>query len=234
MHEDGWNNIYQGDTLISPYLEDDFFDIILTNPPFTIKYEFPEVLSKYEMGLGKEKEKLDILFVEKSINILKEGGELYIVLPEGLLTNKTFQYFRDWLMSKCDLLYSISLPEGAFIPMGSSVSKTCILGLRKKSSDENYKAPTHAFVGVAKKIGFESEKKKYIKIGENDLHEFISDFDEVFTDIRTTSNGGEYSWVPTEKITTRRLGTSHLLHLASLENKENILVLSDVFILHSQ
>lgn len=228
MHGDGWNNIYQGDTLISPYLEDDFFDIILTNPPFTIKYEFPEVLSKYEMGLGKEKEELDILFVEKSINILKEGGELYIVLPEGLLTNKTFQYFRDWLMSKCDLLYSISLPEGAFIPMGSSVSKTCILGLRKKSSDENYKAPTHAFVGVAKEIGFESGKKKYIKIGENDLHEFISDFDEVFTDIRTTSNGGEYSWVPTEKITTRRLGASHLLHLASLENKENILVLSDV------
>lgn len=228
MHGDGWNNIYQGDTLISSHLENNFFDIVLTNPPFTIKYEFPEVLSNYEMGIGKEKEELDILFVEKSIKILKPGGELYIVLPEGLLTNKTFQYFRDWLMSKCDLLYSISLPEGAFIPMGSSVSKTCILGVRKKSYDENYKSPTHAFVGVAKEIGFEVGKKKYKKIGENDLKEFMLDFDEVFTEIRTTANGGEYTWIPAKKITTRRLGASHLLHLASLKDKVNSISLSDI------
>lgn len=32
---------------------------------------------------------------------------------------------------KTDLLMSISLPEGAFIPFGGSVSKTCILGVRK-------------------------------------------------------------------------------------------------------
>jgi len=90
MHGDGWNNIYQGDTLRSTNLHDNFYDVILSNPPFTIKYEFPEALSLYEMGLGKESEELDILFVEKCINTLREGGDLYIVLPEGLTNNKQY------------------------------------------------------------------------------------------------------------------------------------------------
>lgn len=228
MHGDGWNNIYQGDTLISNHLKDDYFDLVLANPPFTIKYEFTDTLSKYEMGIGKPKEELDILFVEKSLNVLQEGGDMYIVLPEGLLTNKSYQYFRDWLLEKADLLCSISLPEGAFIPMGSSVSKTCILGLRKKSSDSSYKSPTHAFLGVAKEIGFETGKKSYKKIGENDLNEFLSDYDEVYEEIRTTSNGGEYGWIPNSKVTPRRLGASHLLNLIDVKNFKTTLPLGEV------
>ncbi|WP_313127053.1 N-6 DNA methylase, partial [Proteiniclasticum ruminis] len=104
MHGDGWNNIYQGDTLLSTNLKDSFFDLVITNPPFTIKYDFPDTLSKYELGIGKQKEELDILFVEKSLMLLKPGGDLYIVLPEGLLNNNSYQYFRNWLMEKADLL----------------------------------------------------------------------------------------------------------------------------------
>ena len=88
MHGDGWNNIYQGDTLSSDKLPDNYFDVVLANPPFTIPYSFEDVLQNYELGLDKTAEELDILFVEKSINVLKEGCDLYIVLPEGLLNNK--------------------------------------------------------------------------------------------------------------------------------------------------
>jgi type I restriction enzyme M protein len=42
MHGDGWNHITQGDTLSTNILKDNFFDKILTNPPFTIKYNFPD------------------------------------------------------------------------------------------------------------------------------------------------------------------------------------------------
>ena len=129
MHGDGWNNIYQGDTLSSNKLPENYFDLVLANPPFTIPYSFSDVLQKYELGIDKESEELDILFVEKSIKLLKEGCDLFIVLPEGLLNNKKYAYFREWLLSKADLLLSISLPEGAFIPFGGSVSKTCILGV---------------------------------------------------------------------------------------------------------
>lgn len=89
MHGDGWNNIYQGDTLSSDKLPDNYFDLILANPPFTIPYGFKDVLEKYELGFGKDSEELDILFVEKSIKVLKSGCDLFIVLPEGLLNNKS-------------------------------------------------------------------------------------------------------------------------------------------------
>ncbi|KXT63944.1 N-6 DNA methylase [Streptococcus sp. DD04] len=228
MHGDGWNNIYQGDTLISKNLPNSYFDLVLANPPFTIKYEFPEVLSNFDLGLSKEKEELDILFVEKSLNLLKEGGELYIVLPEGLLTNKSYQYFRDWLLDKADLLCSISLPEGAFIPMGSSVSKTCIIGLRKKSVKEDYVSPAFAFLGVAKNIGFETGKKNYKKIGENDLIEFLNDFDNIYEEIRYTSSGAEYGWIPTSQISSRRLGASHLLNSLDVHNLEETISLTEL------
>ena len=132
MHGDGWNNIYQGDTLSSDKLKDNYFDLILANPPFTIPYKFKDVLSLYELGIGKNSVELDLLFVEKSLKVLKPGKDMYIVLPEGLLNIPYYQNFREWLLGKADIILSISLPEGAFIPFGGSVSKTCILGLRKK------------------------------------------------------------------------------------------------------
>ena len=140
-------------TLSSNKLPENYFDLVLANPPFTIPYSFSDVLQKYELGIDKESEELDILFVEKSIKLLKEGCDLFIVLPEGLLNNKKYAYFREWLLSKADLLLSISLPEGAFIPFGGSVSKTCILGVRKKSSENAYVRPQHVFLGKAIEIG---------------------------------------------------------------------------------
>ena len=64
MHGDGYNNIYQGDSLSSPMLPDNYFNLILTNPPFTIPYTFKDILNNYEMGFNKESQELDILFVE--------------------------------------------------------------------------------------------------------------------------------------------------------------------------
>ncbi|HEP6994192.1 TPA: hypothetical protein VDD28_001857, partial [Streptococcus pyogenes] len=158
----------------------------------------------------------------------KPGGDLYIVLPEGLLTNRSYQYFREWMLEKADIICSISLPEGAFIPMGSSVSKTCILGLRKKSDLPDYVSPTHAFLGIAKEIGYETGKKVYKKKGENDLVEFLNDFDTVYEEIHRTSNGNEYGWISSSKITARRLGASHLLNLLDVQDVETTINIGSV------
>lgn len=168
MHGDGYNNIYQGDSLSNQNLPNNYFNLILTNPPFTIPYTFKDILNKYEMGFNRENQELDILFVEKCIRSLDEkaGGELYIILPEGLLNLPYYQSFREWLLSKCYITLSISLPEGAFIPFGKSVSKTAILGLRKKN--ENNK-PEYIFLGTAKEVGYEVGKSTYKKIDKNDL-----------------------------------------------------------------
>ena len=232
MHGDGWNNIYQGDTLKSEKLKDNFYDIILSNPPFTIKYEFPNTLSRYELGLGKDSEELDILFVEKCVKSLREGGDLYIVLPEGLLNNKQYQYFRDWLVSKTHLLLSISLPEGAFIPFGGSVSKTCILGLRKKYKKEDHNKPKYIFLGNAKEIGFETGKRKYIPTFKNDLDIFLRESHKIFENIKTTDSGGEYGWIKNENISSKRIDASFLLNIIDrnflLGKFKNIVPLSEI------
>ena len=231
MHGDGWSNIYQGDTLSTDALPDNYFDLIITNPPFTIKYNFPSVLSIYEMGLGKEQEELDILFVEKSLKLLKPNHDLFIVLPEGLLNLPTYHYFRLWLLEKADVICSVSLPEGAFIPFGKSVSKTCILGLRKKSN-EGLNPPKYVFIGRACEIGYETGKKIYRPNDKNDLSFFICASKEIFEGIKTSEYHGECGWAKQELITARRIDASFLLNkVAHDELKKtynNAVPLSDV------
>lgn len=228
MHGDGWNNIYQGDTLSSTHLPNNFFDLVLANPPFTIPYTFSDVLSKYDLGLGKSSEELDILFVEKSINVLKPGHDLYIILPEGLLNIKKYAYFREWLFQKTDMVMSISLPEGAFIPFGGSVSKTCILGVRKKGDPQNdYVPPKYVFLGKTAELGYEIGKKKYIPSSKNDLEEMSYSIREVFDGVKSTSNGGECGWILQSDITCNRIDANYLLNKIdryTLKQKFSVLV----------
>lgn len=212
MHGDGWNNIYQGDTLSSNKIPDDYFDVILANPPFTIPYGFKDILQKYELGIGKEAEELDILFVEKSLKALKEGCDFYIVLPEGLLNNKKYMYFREWLLDKADILMSISLPEGAFIPFGGSVSKTCILGMRKKSNNVTYLPPQYVFLGKVKDVGYEVGKKNYRLHSQNDFAEFEYLMEEIFEGLKYTSNGAECGWIEQKEILPYRIDANYLLN----------------------
>lgn len=218
MHGDGWNNIYQGDTLSSDKLKNDYFDLVLANPPFTIPYKFKDILNLYEMGKEKDSVELDILFVEKSLQVLKPGKDMYIILPEGLLNIPFYLDFRKWLLSKADVILCISLPEGAFIPFGGSVSKTCILGLRKKEFSAIQKAkPNYVFIGRPMKIGYETGKKVYAEKEENDLLEFENNMGEIFSGVRTTTNGGEYGWINSNDITARRIDANYLLNVLDRE-----------------
>ena len=238
MHGDGWNNIFQGDTLKSDKIPDNYFDLILANPPFTISYLFKDILGNYELGIGKESEELDILFVEKSIRALKPGCDLFIVLPEGLMNNKKYLYFREWLLKKVDLLMSISLPEGAFIPFGGSVSKTCILGIRKKSDAEGYTSPTYVFLGKANEIGYEQGKKVYKVTDKNDLQEFEYMMNEVFEGVKMTSNEGECGWIEQREVNDYRIDANYLLNKmdkAKLEKiYKKVIPLSEVCIVENE
>lgn len=217
MHGDGYNNIYQGDSLSSPMLPDNYFNLILTNPPFTIPYTFKDILNNYEMGFNKESQELDILFVEKCIRSLdgKAGGELYIILPEGLLNLPCYQSFREWLLSKCHITLSISLPEGTFIPFGKSVSKTAILGLRKKNTNNK---PEYIFLGTAKEVGYEVGKSTYKKIDKNDLSFFSLQSAQIFYGIQSTENGGECAWIRQEDVTSYRIDASYLINTIDIKN----------------
>jgi len=142
------------------------FDVVITNPPFgaeiTVKGE--ETLRQYELGhkwkFNKEtrewertnklqdKQPPQILFIERCLQLLKPGGRMGIVLPEGILGNIGDSYIRKFILSKADILGSVDLPLETFQP--STGTKTCILFLRKKKEKE---ASNTIFMAIAHKVG---------------------------------------------------------------------------------
>ena len=146
IHDDGHSNVISNDALVNfdtlydqhRGFEKDKFDVILTNPPFgaVIKQTELPYLENYELGKGNASQKTEILFLERCFDFLKwETGKLAIILPDGILTNSSLQYVRDYIERHFQILAVVSLPQIAFSHYGAGV-KTSILFLRKFSEQE--------------------------------------------------------------------------------------------------
>ena len=160
IHDDGHSNVISNDALVDFNIlynqnrgfEKEIFDVILTNPPFgaVIKQTELPYLEKYELGKGNASQKTEILFLERCFDFLKwETGKLAIVLPDGILTNSSLQYVRDYIERHFQILAVVSLPQIAFSHYGAGV-KTSILFLRKFSEQE-YERYQAAIDQIAKK-----------------------------------------------------------------------------------
>lgn len=207
---------------------DNHFDLILTNPPFSFNIEEREILDKYFLGKDRKKEQIDILFLEICLNLLKKGGIVGIVLPEGLTNLPKYQYFREYILNKSTLIGSISLPAGAFLPFGQSNSKACILFLKKGNASENQRF----FVGDAKEIGFMCGKKEYKSISKNDLSFFINNLNKSYNNLKISPDGGRFLQLDYNKISPKRLDGKYYLSNYSQDNLEekdyNLMKLKDV------
>ena len=101
------------------------------------------LLSLYETG--KMSGLTEVLFIERCLNLLKPGGRMGIVLPEGVLNNTNLQKIRDFVESKAKLLLVVSIPQDVFMASGATV-KPSLLFLKKFTEEEEsqYKAVTTA------------------------------------------------------------------------------------------
>ena len=77
-----------------------------------------------------------------------------IVLPDGILTNSSLQYVRDFIMEKCQVLAVISLPQFAFSHYGAGV-KSSLLFLRRKGTNEILE-DYPIFMAMADHVGYDS------------------------------------------------------------------------------
>lgn len=142
------------------------FDLILTNPPFGEgKYVTPaglEKMRRYDLGLqlgwswktGKKKEiqRADpaLLFLDRNLQLLKPGGLLFIVLPDGIL-EPAYEYAHKYLLEKAAIKSVVSLPRDTFAIAGT-VAKTSFLCLQKADERRQYRGA--AFMAVADHVGF--------------------------------------------------------------------------------
>ena len=77
----------------------------------------------------------EVLFIERCLNLLKPGGRMGIVLPEGVLNNTNLQKIRDFVESKAKIMLVVSIPQDVFIASGATV-KPSLLFFRKFTEEE--------------------------------------------------------------------------------------------------
>lgn len=77
----------------------------------------------------------EVLFIERCINLLKPGGRMGIVLPEGVLNNTNLQKIRDFVESRAKIILITSIPQDVFIASGATV-KPSLLFFKKFTEEE--------------------------------------------------------------------------------------------------
>ena len=90
---------------------------------------------------SKSKIKTEVLFIERCLDLLKPGGRLGIVLPEGVFNNPSLAYVRQFVEERAFLNAVVSLPQETFVSSGASV-KCSLLFLRKFTADEQARFDT--------------------------------------------------------------------------------------------
>ena len=77
----------------------------------------------------------EVLFIERCLNLLKPGGRMGIVLPEGVLNNTNLQKIRDFVESRAKIILITSIPQDVFIASGATV-KPSLLFFKKFTQEE--------------------------------------------------------------------------------------------------
>jgi len=97
------------------------------NKPIASLFELPKST--------KANVKTEILFIERCLDLLKPGGRLGIVLPEGIFNNPSLSYVREFTENRAFIRAVVSLSPDTFISSGASV-KCSLLFLQKFSVEE--------------------------------------------------------------------------------------------------
>jgi type I restriction enzyme M protein len=157
------------------------FDVILTNPPFGAKipvvgksllgqYELGHIWNKHEAQWSitkqlRDKQPPQILFIERIIQLLKEGGRAGIVLPEGVFGNPSDRYVWEYIRKYASVIAVVSLSQETFQP--STHTKTSVLFLEKKKQSRS-----NVFFAVAGSVGHNKNGKEIYKMNPNGEYVF--------------------------------------------------------------
>lgn len=226
MNNDGSGNILQTNSLLPPHEWSDefrtklaeavgvdktdirnhetleFFDVIVTNPPFGSKIPIKDepVLKQFELahiwennkktGIWTKTDRLqssvppEILFIERCTQFLVPGGRMGIVLPDSILGAPGLGYIREWLIKNHKIIASIDLHADTFQPRNGT--QTSVLFLQKKTAEEKDReeksgqmADYNIFMAMADKIGHDKRGNPIFK-RDNEGNEILVDDQDSF------------------------------------------------------
>lgn len=142
IYHEGWKKLRKLQTKKGSYRNFQF-DVLMANPPFAGDIKQSDMLSPYELAhklnkdgsLGKLESAVgrDLLFIERNLDLLKPGGRMAIVLPQGRFNNSSDQRVRQYISSRCRILAVIGLDLNTFKP--HTGTKTSVLFVQKWNND---------------------------------------------------------------------------------------------------
>jgi type I restriction enzyme M protein len=95
-----------------------------------------KILDLFKIGKGKRNRATEVIFVERCLNLLRAGGRMGIVLPDGNLNNPSLAWLRRWCEGKARILAVISLPEETFSSAKATVKASLVFLQRFTEADE--------------------------------------------------------------------------------------------------
>jgi type I restriction enzyme M protein len=181
------------------------FEVVITNPPFgaDIPIERSDILRQFDLGHKwrkedgewkkqnelKAREAPEVLFIERCLDLLEEGGRMGIVIPDGILGNpEAHGYVRKFIEQNAKVLAVVDLPVETFLPQVGA--RTSVLFLEKHTGgvDEDYEI----FMAVAEKTGSDrrgntiyrtDDKGNYVvedgeRVVANDLPDIVEEYEQ--------------------------------------------------------
>lgn len=190
--------------------QDGTFDLILTNPPFGSSVKADEVgyYKEYELfeknlGITETKDRIaddnskkkwrtsqstEVLFLERCYKYLnEENGYLAIVIPDGVLTNATSQYVRDWLIEHFRILAVVSLPQHTFSHVKAGV-KSSVLFLKKHPVEltrkfERSLSEIKETVRKEKDLGKDQRAERMIELYKESIFKYSDDYEILMLEV---------------------------------------------------
>ena len=171
------NKLNRNDSMLHVLLADGdprLFDLVMTNPPFgeKIKIKKHEILSDYELARSPKVNSLrptapQVLFLERCLDLLVEGGRMAIVLPEGVVGNPTNKHIREFVLRNATVDMIIDCPKETFLPY--TQTKTCIVFIRKQAPGQGH----NILMSLVKECGHDARGNP---TGRDDFPKAVTDW----------------------------------------------------------
>ena len=130
----------------------------------------------------------EVLFLERCYKYLnEENGYLAIVIPDGILTNSTSQYVRDWLIEHFRILAVVSLPQHTFSHVKAGV-KSSILFLKKHPKEltkrfEQTVADIKVLVRQEKRLDKEQRAERMLNLYKEAIFDYSQDYEILMLEV---------------------------------------------------
>ena len=92
------------------------------------------LLSLYDVGSMSGL--TEVLFMERCLKLLKKGGRMGMVLPEGVLNTSNLQKVREYFEGKAKIILICSIPQDVFIAAGATVKPSLVFFKRFTEEEE--------------------------------------------------------------------------------------------------